>query len=172
MGQSHETSTIYYLEMLDRGDLRAKDAPPGLEISMVAPPAFEVNRRFYKEVGATWEWTDRLPWSDEQWSAYVNRYELQTWTASVDGEPAGYFELEAQGAGDVEIVYFGLLDQYTGCGLGGAMLCEAVERAWSFGDARRVWLHTCTKDHPAALENYLRRGFQLYDTRPGQGLLP
>ncbi len=167
MGQSHESSTIYYLQMLDRGALQAKDAPPGLDISMLTPPAFEVNRRFYRDVGAKWGWTDRLPWSDEQWTAYVNRPQFQTWIASVDGESAGYFELEAQGLGDVEIVYFGLLDRYIGCGLGGAMLSEAVERAWSFGEVRRVWLHTCTKDHPAALENYRRRGFQLYDTKPG-----
>lgn len=167
MGQSHETSTIYYLQMLDRGELQAKDAPRGLDISMVAPPAFEVNRRFYKDVGAKWQWTSRLPWSDQQWAAYVNRPQLQTWVAYLDGESAGYFELEAQDQGDVEIIYFGLLERYTGRGLGGAMLSEAVERAWSFGEVRRVWLHTCTGDHPAALANYRRRGFQLYDTRHG-----
>ncbi len=172
MGESHESSTIYYLQMLDRAELQGKPAPPGLDISMVTDPVFELNRRFYKDVGARWEWTDRLSWSDRQWSAYVNRPQLQTWIASLDGEPAGYFELEFQEPGDVEIIYFGLLGQYTGRGLGGAMLTEAVERAWSFGEVRRVWVHTCMKDHPAALENYRRRGFQLYDTRPGGGLLP
>ena len=167
MDESPKPSTIYYLEMLDRGELQAKPAPPGLDISMVTPPAFEVNREFYRDVGAKWAWTNRLVWSDQQWADYVNRPELQTWVASLDGESAGYFELEAQGRGDVEIIYFGLLDQYTARGLGGAMLTEAVERAWSFGEVQRVWLHTCTKDHPAALENYRRRGFQLYDTKPG-----
>lgn len=172
MGESHKPSTVYYLQMLDRAELQGKPAPPGLDISMVTDPVFELNRRFYKDVGARWEWTDRLSWSDRQWSAYVNRPQLQTWIASLDGEPAGYFELEFQEPGDVEIIYFGLLGQYTGRGLGGAMLTEAVERAWSFGEVRRVWVHTCMKDHPAALENYRRRGFQLYDTRPGGGLLP
>ncbi|MDP6545275.1 MAG: GNAT family N-acetyltransferase [Phycisphaerae bacterium] len=167
MDQSHETPTIYYLQMLDRGELRAKPAPPGLDVSMVTPPAFEINRRFYGDVGARWKWIDRLSWSDGQWSAYVNRAQLQTWIAFVDGESAGYFELEFQGRGDVEIVYFGLLDQYTGHGFGGAMLSEAVECAWSFGEVLRVWLHTCTNDHPAALENYRRRGFQLYASRCG-----
>lgn len=165
MDQPNETSTIYYLQMLDRGELQAKDSPPGLDISMVTPPAFEVNRRFYRDVGARWQWTDRLPWSDQQWADYVNRPQFQTWIASLDGESAGYFELEAQEPADVEIIYFGLLDGYTGRGLGGAMLSQAVERAWSFGEVRRVWLHTCTNDHPAALENYRRRGFQLYDTK-------
>ena len=167
MGQSHEPSTVYYLQMLDRGELQAKPTPPGLDISMVTPPAFEVNRRFYQDVGAKWQWTNRLPWSDQQWADYVNRPQLQTWVASLDGESAGYFELEAQDPGDVEIIYFGLLDEFTGRGLGGAMLSQAVEHAWSFGEVRRVWLHTCTNDHPTALENYRRRGFKLYDTKIG-----
>jgi ribosomal protein S18 acetylase RimI-like enzyme len=153
--------------MFDRGELRAKPAPPGLDISMVTPPALDVNRRFYADIGAKYEWIDRLPWSDEQWGAYVNRPQLQTWIASVDGESAGYFELEFQGPGDVEIVYFGLLDEYIGRGFGGAMLSEAVERAWSFGQVSRVWVHTCTDDHPVALDNYRRRGFKLYDTKIG-----
>ncbi|MDP6636526.1 MAG: GNAT family N-acetyltransferase [Phycisphaerae bacterium] len=165
MGQSDKSSTVYYLEMLDIGQLQPKDSPPGLDITMVDPPAFETNRDFYREVGAKWGWTDRLVWSDQQWADYVSRPELQTWIACVDGESAGYFELEAQEPGDVEIIYFGLLDQYINRGLGGAMLTEAIRRAWSFGGARRVWLHTCTEDHPAALANYRRRGFELYDTK-------
>jgi len=152
--------------MLDRSELQAKPLPSGLDISMLAQPDFEVNRRFYKEVGAKWRWTDRLVWSDQQWSAYVNRPQLQTWRASMNGETVGYFELEFQDPADVEIIYFGLLEQFTDRGLGGAMLSRAVELAWSFGDVRRVWVHTCTDDHPAALENYLRRGFKLYDTKP------
>ena len=151
--------------MLAPGDLQAKDPPPGLDISMVAEPSLEINREFYRDVGARWAWTDRLSWSDQQWGDYVNRPELQTWAVSVDGERAGYFELEFQAPGDVEIIYFGLLDQFTGRGFGGAMLSQAVRRAWSFGQATRVWVHTCTDDHAAALSNYRNRGFQLYDTR-------
>lgn len=167
MSQADEPTTIYYLQMLDRSELRARPAPRGLEISVLAEPAFEINRDFYRDVGAKWAWTDRLSWSDQQWRDYVNRAELQTWTAAVDGEPAGYFELEFQAPGDVEIIYFGLLDEFTGCGFGAAMLTEAVRRAWSFGAVSRVWLHTCTGDHPAALNNYRSRGFELYDTQPG-----
>ena len=29
----------------------------------------------------------------------------------------------------------------------------------------RVWLHTCDLDHPAALPNYLKAGFEIYDTK-------
>ena len=61
--------------------------------------------------------------------------------------------------GSVEIAYFGLLPEFIGRGYGKHLLTEAVERAWSAG-ARRVWLHTCSLDDPAALPNYRARGFR------------
>ena len=88
---------------------------------------------------------------------------------TVSGAPAGYFELRRDRAGGIEIVYFGLLPEFTGRGLGGHMLTAAVERAWSQG-AERVWLHTNTLDHPSALPNYLKRGFTAFhseDFTPG-----
>ena len=63
----------------------------------------------------------------------------------------------------MEIVYFGLLPSWTGAGLGGWALTEAARRAWAMG-ARRVWVHTCDLDHPAALANYLARGFSPFKT--------
>lgn len=74
------------------------------------------------------------------------------------GAPGGYFELNKQHDGSIEIVYFGLMREYMGRGLGKQMLTAAAERAWWLG-ASRVWLHTCTLDYPAALPNYLARGF-------------
>ena len=61
------------------------------------------------------------------------------------------------------IQLFGLLPEFSGKGLGKWLLVEAVERAWSLG-ASRVWLHTCTLDSPAALPNYLARGFKPFRT--------
>jgi GNAT superfamily N-acetyltransferase len=78
-----------------------------------------------------------------------------TWQAA----PAGYFELKRWADDSVEIAYFGLLPDYIGRGWGKYLLTEAVRAAWSENPVR-VWLHTCTLDHPAALPNYLQRGFQ------------
>ena len=87
-----------------------------------------------------------------------------TYVAHFDGQEVGYFELESQKGGDVEIVYFGLLPDFIGRGLGGALLSAAVERAWEITDTRRVWVHTCTEDHKHALDNYRQRGFILFKT--------
>jgi GNAT superfamily N-acetyltransferase len=86
------------------------------------------------------------------------------WELQVDGESAGYFELERHADGAVEVVYFGLIEQFIGRGLGGFMLTRAVEEAWAM-KANRVWLHTCTLDSPNALPGYQARGFRPYKTQ-------
>ncbi len=154
--------TTYYLEMTSPADLRpSRSTRDGLVLARVEPPLPELNRFFYTAVGGDWFWLDRLPWTYQRWREYLGRPELETWVLSVDGVPAGYFELEEQPGGDVEVVYFGLLPRFIGQGLGGHLLTAAVERAWQRG-ARRVWLHTCTHDHPVALRHYQARGFRLY----------
>jgi len=126
-------------------------------------PSPSLNRYFYTTVGADWQWKDRLPWTHEQWKDYVERPSLQTWVLYVQGTPAGYLELDQQGD-NVEIAYFGLLKEFTGRGLGGWFLGEAIARAWAIEGTRRVWVHTCSYDHPAALANYQARGMRLFKT--------
>ena len=156
------TSVRTYLEMRERGQLRPAQPPPApvprIEQVHECPPSFW--RYLYTEVGGKYRWHDRLPWSPEQIAQYLADPALSLYVMWVAGAPAGYFELRAADDGSVEIVYFGLLDQFTGRGLGAYMLAEAVTRAWDSG-ASRVWLHTNTLDHPAALPNYLKRGFSI-----------
>ena len=155
--------TTYYLEMLNRSALSSKRANSGnYRVMQVEEPCPELNRFLYCAVGWQWFWTDKLPWNHEQWKEYVEQPGFETWVGYVGGTPAGYFELERETDAHVKIVYFGLLSQFTGRGFGGALLTAAIERAWDL-DAVRVWVHTCTLDHPAALPNYLARGFRVYN---------
>lgn len=159
-------NTIVHLEMSEPSAFRAAEVPEGFETQMIDPPEPGLNRKFYAEVGASWKWTDRLGWSDEDWRRVVCRDELRTFVGRIYGEEAGYFELESQAEGNVEIVYLGLLPEFIGKGLGGALLSAAVERAWRLSGARRVWVHTCSFDHEHALENYLKRGFEVFHEEP------
>jgi GNAT superfamily N-acetyltransferase len=164
--------TTSYLEMTSPGELRPRRSDrPGLTFARVPAPMPELNRFFYTAAGGDWYWLNRLPWTYQQWSDSLSRPALETWLLSAAGVPAGYCELEAQAGGDVEIVYFGLLPAFIGQGLGAHLLTEAVERGWEMG-ARRVWLHTCTLDHPAALAHYQARGFRLYRTETKAEQLP
>jgi GNAT superfamily N-acetyltransferase len=84
--------------------------------------------------------------------------------AYLGAREAGYVEMEIQEGGNIEIVYFGLLPLMIGKGIGGGMLSLAVREAWKIKGTQRVWLHTCSEDHPHALGNYQKRGFRLFKT--------
>jgi len=154
--------TTYYLEMKDPSSLRGKESPAGLEIHESEVKQFQFNKFLYQFIGRTWEWTDNLSWSDDQWKAYVESDDLRTWVAYYEGSPAGYYELQRQDGGDVEIAYFGLTPRFIGRGLGGYLLSHAVRSGWEWEGTRRIWVHTCTLDHPRALDNYKARGFEVY----------
>jgi GNAT superfamily N-acetyltransferase len=152
--------TRTYLEMRSPDDLRPKAMPrklPRLERIESCPGSFF--RYLYAEVGRGYHWTDRLAWTEEQVRAHVADPSVSLWLLTSGAAPAGYFELRAHGDGSIEIAYFGLLPEFVGRGWGGHLLTLAVETAWGM-KPDRVWLHTCTLDHPAALPNYLSRGFR------------
>ena len=70
-----------------------------------------------------------------------------------------------------------MIPEFIGRGHGKALLQDAITKAWEFG-GNRVWLHTCSLDHPQALSNYLARGFRVfktesvYDEIPVDGIQP
>ncbi|HKT61412.1 MAG TPA: GNAT family N-acetyltransferase [Gemmatimonadales bacterium] len=151
--------TRTYLELRSPDELRAAPTPqptPRIERVGECPPSFY--RYLYTEVGRAFHWTDRLRWSDDTIRSHLATPGLTLWLLSWDAAPAGYFELKPHDDGSIEIAYFGLLPEYFGRGWGKYLLTEAVREAWRSGPSR-VWLHTCTLDHPAALPNYLQRGF-------------
>lgn len=152
--------TVWELEMTAATQVRWPSRVPDPLPTLVRAeePAPELSRFFYESVGGGWHWVDRVAWTIEQWTAWVDRPEHELWTCRVAGAPAGYVELEAQPGGAVEVAYFGLLERYQGRGIGGWLLAKGLERAWQLEGTTRVWLHTCSLDGPQALPNYEARG--------------
>jgi len=147
-----------YLEMRDLAALRparVPDTPVGLRLESNCAP--DLYRTLYLGVGEAYRWTDRAAWTDAEIAVHLAQPGLEVWVARVAAELAGFFELRPCDDGSVEVAYFGLLPAFVGRGLGGHLITEALRRAWALRP-ERVWLHTCTFDHPAALPNYLKRG--------------
>jgi GNAT superfamily N-acetyltransferase len=138
--------TTTYLEMTSASQAVPFGGAGRLELRRAEIPCPELNRSLYVAVGSDWWWYTRLDWNREQWLAYV---------------PTGYFELESQPGGQVEVAYFGLFPSFIGQGLGTELLAAAIDRAWQLAP-KRVWVHTCTLDHPRALQTYQSRGFKAY----------
>ncbi|MFI8347326.1 GNAT family N-acetyltransferase [Streptomyces sp. NPDC085596] len=166
--------TTWSLEQTSPADLLPAAAPEGDAVRIVRAevPSPEFSRFLYASVGGDIRWTDRLGWTHARWREYLGRPGVETWVAYERGTPAGYVELEATDEGVVEIAYFGLLPAFRGRRIGGHLLSVGTARAWDLATrwpdlapVKRVWLHTCSKDGPYARDNYLRRGFTLFDTK-------
>lgn len=155
---------ITFLEMHSPKALRPKRSSD-LRFTVHEPlvKQWEYNRQLYRLVGSDWQWTDKNAWTDQQWRNYVESDRLRTLAAHYDGSLAGYYELRQDPAGGIEVAIFGLVPQFIGRGWGGVLLTHALETAWR-ERPRRVWLHTCSLDHPAALPNYQKRGMSVYRT--------
>lgn len=153
--------TTYYLEMYSANDLKKKEDSKGLTVVECKVKQFEYNKFLYQFIGGKWSWTDKLSCSDQEWKSYVESDSLRTWVAYSGGAIAGYFEL-LRDKDDVEIIYFGLTEAFIGKGYGGFLLSEAIKSAWAWEGVKRVWVHTCSLDHPSALDNYLARGMKIY----------
>jgi GNAT superfamily N-acetyltransferase len=145
--------------MQSPGELNPASLGSNGRVELVVDCPVSFHRFLYREVGRNYSWRDRLTWTDDQVRSYLSDPAITLHVLYVQGSPAGYFELRLEPDQSVEIAYFGLLPEFIGRGLGKGLLSEAVRAAWDRG-ARRVWLHTCTLDDPAALPNYLRRGFR------------
>ena len=154
--------TTWSLEMTYPEQLNSKPLPDNIDFQVRESREINhhINRFFYSWVGGPFQWTDKLSWSDSQWQSYAEDDNLRLWIGYLNGTPAGYFELQKQGD-DVEIFYFGLAEGFLDKGIGGHFLSEAISQAWNW-DAKRVWVHTCSLDHPYALKNYQARGFRVY----------
>jgi GNAT superfamily N-acetyltransferase len=149
-----------YLEMRDPAALRGEPwAAPDLRLERCDPCPAALYRELYALVGAAHAWHDRDAWTDERLAQYLASPEVAVWVVrDAAGAPGGYFELLRHDDGSVEIAYFGIVARHQGRRLGAQLLTAAVREAWAW-DAAYVWLHTCTLDAPAALPNYLARGF-------------
>jgi GNAT superfamily N-acetyltransferase len=152
---------VYYLEMLTRPAGAAAPPRDGLAVVHARRPTVAYYRFLYNTVGKAYHWHSRAKLTDAELAAVLQDPRNEVHVLHAEGTPAGFVEFDRRVEGEVEIVQFGLVPEFIGQGLGKYLLRWAVDRAWSY-NPRRVWLHTCSLDHPAALPNYLKGGFALY----------
>ena len=132
---------------------------------MVEPSDFQLNKFFYKQIGKKYNWIDRLVWTDKNWIDYISNKNLLTFVLKQKENFVGYFELIIHdNKNEVEIAYFGLLEEYFGKKLGGYLLTEALRKSFYITNIKRVWCHTCSYDHKHGIKNYLSRGMSIFKT--------
>lgn len=165
------TVTRTYLRLKSHAQLSARPLPPGLTIREVRPCPVPLYRAMYAEVGGPWHWHDRDAWPDDMLAAQLAKPGVRVFRLEQGEAFLGYAELERHTDGAVEVVYFGLVADAIGVGLGKGFLTAMVDEAFAMG-ATHVWLHTCTLDHPSARAAYEARGFVAYQQETYEALLP
>ena len=152
-----------YLEINSIKDLKETNQSfDDFSIVLIDPINFQLNKFFYKNIGKKHRWVDRLIWSEEQWIDYVSNSKVKTYVLKKKDDLVGFFELIFHIENkEVEIAYFGILEEYQNKKIGSFLLSEAIKKSFN-ENINRVWLHTCSLDHENALKNYLARGMKIF----------
>ena len=154
-----------YLEINTLNELKeVKKISENYSLNLLDPSNFQLNKFFYKNIGKKHKWVDRLIWTDTQWIDYVSSKNVKTYIFKKKDDLAGFFELIShEEKKEIEIAYFGLLEEFQNKNLGSFLLSEAIKKSF-LNNINRVWLHTCSLDHENALNNYIARGMKIFKT--------
>ena len=154
-----------YLEINSLKDLKEVQNPSGdYSLKLLDPVNFQLNKFFYKNIGKKHKWIDRLVWEESKWIEYVTNKNVKTYIFKKEDDLVGFFELfEHTEKKEIEIAYFGLLEEYHNKKLGSYLLSKAIQKSFE-NKIDRVWLHTCSLDHKNALNNYISRGMKIFKT--------
>ena len=153
-------NVVTYLEMTAPPE-GPRAVRPDLSVRAVLSPDLAWYRSLYGRIGEQWLWFSRFVMPDEHLHALLADPATEINLLERQGEPLGFAELSYAVPGEVEVAMFGVVPEATGTGAARFLMEAALDRAWA-ADRRRVWLHTCTFDHPAALRFYQARGFRPY----------
>ncbi|MEW6641444.1 MAG: GNAT family N-acetyltransferase [Pseudomonadota bacterium] len=133
----------------------------GWTLRRVVSPDIAWFRGLYRRIGENWLWYSRLIMADADLAAILQSPQVEVYALESDGEDQGLLELDFRTPGDCELAFFGVTEPLIGGGAGRWLMNQALARAWS-APVSRVWVHTCTFDHPAALAFYQRSGFKAF----------
>ena len=152
---------VTYLQMFAHPGRVVPVPREGVTVVHARRPTVAYYRFLYHAVGGPWQWVSRKKLSDDELARVIHDPRDEVHVLTVEGVPAGFAELDRRVEGEIELVQFGLMPEFIGQGLGKYFLQWVIDRAWGYHPTR-LWLHTCTLDHPAALPNYLKAGFAVY----------
>jgi ribosomal protein S18 acetylase RimI-like enzyme len=119
----------------------------------------------YRRVGEALGWDQRLLMPETELAQLLQGTQLRIYLLRNElGQALGFCEFDRSAFPQIELKNFGLVPEARGRRLGPWLLSTALVAEWSANPAR-IWLHTDTWDHPAAIRVYRQAGFCIYDVR-------
>jgi GNAT superfamily N-acetyltransferase len=153
-------AVITHLEMTARPAPRPVLRGPWT-LRKVEMPGIDWYRGLYRRIGQEWLWIARIRMADAELAARIQSSLVEIHALVNEGREEGLLELDFRDAGACEIVFFGVTSNLVGTGAGRWLMDRTLELAWS-QPIERLWLNTCTFDHPSALAFYQRSGFHAF----------
>ena len=171
-------SVVTHLEMLHRPAVRPERSEASWILRKVDPTAVDRYRALFRRIGEDWLWASRLEMGDDELRTVLGDPLYDAYVFEASGQEEGLAELDYRAEGECELGFFGLTPAMVGKGAGRWMMNRALELAWA-RPIHRLWVHTCSLDHPGALDFYIRSGFvpfrrqiEVVDDPRATGLLP
>lgn len=155
----HMVATIVTsLELRERP--RPRPAPPApFRLNRWKEPSADKYRALFRRIGEPWLWFSRLVIADGELFAIIHDPAVEIYAVEDKrGIEIGLLELDFRKAGETEIGFLGLVPELAGKGHGNWLMAQALTLGWR-KDTARMWVHSCTLDHPGALGFYRRHGF-------------
>ena len=154
-------NVVTYLEMRTPPLPQAAPTMSEYSVRCAIRPDLDWYRRLYREIGEPWLWFSRLRLSDDELRAILHDPAVDIYALSHSGADHGLLEFDRRNFPGIELSFFGVTPALIGKGAGRALLQHCLPLAWAH-HPQRVWLHTCSADHPAALGFYMKFGFVPY----------
>lgn len=146
------------LEMVERPKPKLSPSTP-FRLTRWKSPSPDKYRALFRRIGERWMWFSRLVMPDDELIAIIHDAAVEIYAVEDRrGIEIGMLELDFRKPGETEIGFFGLVSELTGKGHGDWLMAQALSIGWR-KDVNRMWVHTCTLDHPGALGFYRKHGF-------------
>jgi GNAT superfamily N-acetyltransferase len=153
-------AVVTYLEMR----MPPAEWPPTtseFEIRPVPQPDLEWYRQLFRKVGEPWLWFSRVRMGNDELHAIIRNPAVDIFALSHNGSDEGLLEFDRRLFPEIELAFFGMTHALIGKGAGRALLTHGLRLEWQHRP-ERIWVHTCTVDHPSALGFYHKMGFTPY----------
>lgn len=148
------------LEMRKPPPIRAERGQTDMKLRSWQNPQAKDYQDLFRKIGTDWLWFSRLILSDKELTTIIHNPKVEIYQV-VTKSGTGMLELDFRQDSECELAFFGLTHELQGQGAGRWLMNRAIELAWA-KPIKRFWVHTCSMDHPNALDFYCRSGFTPY----------
>jgi GNAT superfamily N-acetyltransferase len=154
-------------------------APSPLRLVRWPSPDPAKYRALFRRIGEPWLWFSRLVMDDAELGRIIGDPAVEIFAVlDRQGIEIGFLEIDFREPNTAEIAYLGFVPELVGKGHGRWLMGHALGLGWR-KDVKRLWVHTCTLDHPSALGFYRAQGFtpfaraiETFDDPRLTGILP